>query len=169
MTLITIQEVVVTKTSKGKNSWFNADVTYTDVKQDKEFTKKLISFKNPKVFGVIQKASPGQQYNIEVRKDGDYWEWVAIEDASTADEAPAERAKPAVAATTRSGNWETPEERAARQVYIIRQSSLATAVTLLGPKAKVSDVINVAQQFVDYVLGTEETVETQAVDTEVGE
>ena len=50
-------------------------------------------------------------------------------------------------------NYETKEERAARQVYIIRQSSLATAVDLLGQGASTDTVIETAKVFEAYVLG----------------
>ena len=52
-------------------------------------------------------------------------------------------------------NYETAEERARRQVYIIRQSSLGTAVELLGSGASVADVINTAKQFEAYVFSKE--------------
>lgn len=53
------------------------------------------------------------------------------------------------------GNWETSEERAARQVMIVRQSSLSTAVALFDvnkTKASPQDVVNVARLFEEYVF-----------------
>lgn len=55
--------------------------------------------------------------------------------------------------TTRS-NWETPEERAARQVMIVRQSSLSTAAGL-RPKGSASEVISLAKEFEAFVMGNE--------------
>lgn len=54
------------------------------------------------------------------------------------------------------GNFETPEERAAKQVYIVRQSSLSTAVSLLAAKKKEAtlfEVIDTAKAFEAYVFG----------------
>ena len=54
----------------------------------------------------------------------------------------------------------SPEERAARQVYIIRQSSLsnATAILSVGAKSlKVSDVIATAKELEDFVFGKKKT------------
>ena len=53
---------------------------------------------------------------------------------------------------------ETKEERAARQVYIIRQSSLSTAVELLGQGKSVDEVIKVAKQFETYVFDKSSSV-----------
>lgn len=72
---------------------------------------------------------------------------------------------PAKANSSRSGSsqsnsytqrdYETKEERAARQVSIVRQSSLSNAIATLtvGSKAalKVEEVLEVAQQYVDFV------------------
>lgn len=53
-----------------------------------------------------------------------------------------------------SGTWETSEERARRQVMIVRQSSLSTAVALsqMGEVVSPAEVIEVAKQFEAYVL-----------------
>lgn len=57
-----------------------------------------------------------------------------------------------VPASGGKGNWETSEERAARQVYIVRQSSVSSAIAL-KPKASVSEVIEVAREFEAFVMG----------------
>ena len=61
------------------------------------------------------------------------------------------------------GNWETPEERAARQVMIIRQSSLSNAIAFFNAighkKFTELDVIDLAKNFEAYVLGKEEKVD----------
>jgi hypothetical protein len=64
--------------------------------------------------------------------------------------------KPSKPQPTPRSTYETHEERARRQVYIIRQSSLSTAVaylTLTGKtKSTPEEVIKVADQFANYVL-----------------
>lgn len=65
--------------------------------------------------------------------------------------------KPAAASgnSTRvtGSNYETKEERAARQVYIIRQSSISSAIDLLkDSKPTVEGVLNVAKQFEEYIF-----------------
>lgn len=61
-------------------------------------------------------------------------------------------------------SWETSEERAARQVLIVRQSSIASAVAL-KPKGSVDEVLEVAKAFEAYVMGKEQKV-TQTGDVE---
>jgi hypothetical protein len=83
-----------------------------------------------------------------------YWDWVSIGGDNAVSET-----KPASAASgTRvtGSNYETKEERAQRQILIVRQSSLSSAVELLGPGKSVDDVINVAKQFEAYVFGDTE-------------
>jgi hypothetical protein len=52
--------------------------------------------------------------------------------------------------------YETPEERAKKQIYIVRQSSIGSAIDMLsvGSKSppKVDEVIAVAKQFEEYVF-----------------
>jgi len=58
------------------------------------------------------------------------------------------------------GNWETSDERAARQVMIVKQSSLSNGVAFLAAKYpkgipdefRVGDLIDVARQLEEYVL-----------------
>lgn len=58
------------------------------------------------------------------------------------------------AAGQSKGNWETSEERAARQVMIVRQSSLSTAASL-RPKGSAAEVISLAKEFEAFVMGKE--------------
>jgi hypothetical protein len=53
--------------------------------------------------------------------------------------------------------YETPEERAARQVLIVRQSSISSAVEFaVAHKVKdPQEVIAIAKQFEDYVFGND--------------
>lgn len=153
MKTIKINEIDVQYTKKGKNGWHTATVSYTDESNGKDFSKKLQSFKNPKVFGVIQEASVGDRFDVEDKKEGDFWEWVTIQPASAnAEPVRAKGAAPAAAGATKKGDWETSEERARRQVYIVKQSSIAAAINLLGPSGTVEEVLSVAQKFVDYVF-----------------
>lgn len=62
--------------------------------------------------------------------------------------------------------YETPEERAKKQIYIVRQSSISNAVDLLSVGQKsppdVKAVLEAAKQFEDYVFGTNAQVVTDA-------
>ena len=99
-------------------------------------------------------AKNGRTYqSIEVmyKNNADSVQDVRIsEDAST-------QAKQSAAPTRVTGsNYETKEERADRQVLIVRQSSLSNAVGTLaiaGGKATANDVISLAKLYEGYVLG----------------
>ena len=67
----------------------------------------------------------------------------------------AQETKPATGGRVTGSNYETKEERAQRQVYIIRQSSISSAVELLGTGAKTADVIATAKEFEAYVFAKE--------------
>lgn len=112
--------------------------------------KKLVSFANPDLFKAAKSWTKDQIINVKTVKNDKtgYWDWVGLEGETVAE------SKPTASATRVTGsNYETKEERAARQVYIIRQSSLATAVDLLGQGVSTDTVIETAKVFETYVLG----------------
>jgi hypothetical protein len=149
--LINIVDVGAPNTHAAKNgrSYQSIEVTYKD-EQGQVKNKKIMSFSNPSVFNHIKGLAKGDQINLQTEKDANgYWQWTGIGGDATA----SAQAKPATGGGRVTGsNYETKEERAARQVYIIRQSSLSTAVDLLGTGAKVADVISTAKEFEAYVF-----------------
>lgn len=133
----------------GKYQILTATYKTPDGKQD---AKKLMSFDaNTKdVYKVLSQAQPGDCFSVTSEKVGDYWKWTAISTAGKAVAGPS-----GGRTNTVSRTYETPEERAARQTYIVRQSSIASAIELLkDPKkaASVDDVIATARQFESYVF-----------------
>jgi len=112
--------------------------------------KKLVSFANPDLFKAAKSLTKDQIINVKTVKNDKtgYWDWVGLEG-----EAVATSKESATPTRVTGSNYETKEERAARQVYIIRQSSLATAVDLLGQGASTDTVIETAKVFETYVLG----------------
>lgn len=119
--------------------------------------RKLVSFNHKEVYNLLSKASMGDAFNITLKKGDKYWEWVEAV-AMGKEEVSASAGMPAKGKTS-SGNWETPEERAAKQVYIVRQSSIANAVQYCMASANqvtVEEVIDVAKKFEAYVFSKEE-------------
>lgn len=92
----------------------------------------------------------GDTFTAIAEKNGAYWNWVSIskDKAETA----TSTAKPAA---TSGGNWETPEERKNKQLYIIRQSSITAAIKLLEINGvgtiAINDVTRVADEFVFWI------------------
>lgn len=139
----------------GKGQYQTLEVSYRN-EQGQVQGKKLMSFSNPVVFKDIQGYTKGDRVDVAtVKDDAGYWQWKAI--VKEGEALPkVEGAKPAAGGGKVIGsNYETPEERARRQVYIIRQSSLSTAVELLGQGKPVEDVIATAKKFEAYVFSKE--------------
>lgn len=158
--LINIIDVGAPNTHAAKNgrSYQSMEVTYKD-EQAQTKTKKLMSFSNPSVFTHIKDLSKGDVVNVVTTKDDNgYWQWTSI-----GGDAPAqESSKPAAAGVNRTtgSNYETKEERAARQVYIVRQSSISAAIGALTIGAKsvpTSDaILSLAKEFENHVFAKEE-------------
>lgn len=168
---VTILNVTLT-TATGKNNkpYQVADIAFkNNTFQGKVEGKKITSYSQP-AFGILSVAQPGQTFDIVVEKKNGFNEWVQVQQAAPG-------AVPNVPATVgavggaqqnaaaRQGtasprsNYETPEERAQRQVYIINQSSLTAAVSTLSVGAKSlkpEDVMALAERYRDFVLGTKD-------------
>ncbi len=107
------------------------------------------------VFQKVRGAKVGDKFDIELRKDGEFYNWIGanqiLSDYPEAAAAPA-KGVPAVAKST----YETSEERAARQVFIVRQSSIANAIAFHAStevQPRLEDIIKTAKEFEVYVFG----------------
>lgn len=141
-----------TKTTKNGRTYQEIEVTYKG-ETGQVNNKKLVSFSNPAVFNHIKALAKGDQVDVVTTKDtAGYWQWTGIGNGETK---VAETKTTASSGTRVTGsNYETKEERAQRQVYIIRQSSIANAISLLGQSSDVNNVLQVAKQFEDYIFAT---------------
>lgn len=141
--------------------------------QGKVEGKQLMGFGATKAaHDTLINAQPGETFEIEVKKnDRGYNDWVNAVKPNGAAPAPTNVSTayapnsayppkaPGTQTTTASpkSTYETPEERAKKQVYIVRQSSLSNAIDLLsvGSKASpdVDKVLEVASRFESFVFG----------------
>jgi hypothetical protein len=173
---IQIVNIDVTTKPTAKGSYQMNEVTYKNLSfQGKTETKKIMSFSKVEgeVFKVLANAAKGDVYDIERVKGEQYWEWTTAVKSGTETSAVGTVVSQAVGNSSQQsatpaprGNWETPEERARKQVYIIRQSTLNVASTILTTGAKVppkfEEVVGLAKQFEDYVLrGNDSTEEVK--------
>lgn len=145
----------------AKGSYQLLEVTYKNLSyQGKTESQKILSFTPGTAFKTLSDAQPGSVWEVvKIKNAKGYIEWSSAEPSSnTPDSGPIQAGSdsfPTKSQGTMRSNYETPEERAQRQVYIIRQSSLSAAISTLsvGAKAvKSDDVINLAQEYVDFVL-----------------
>ncbi len=120
---------------------------------------KIFGFGDSKgVFDVASKLQSGEIVEAQfAQNDKGYWQFSSLTPTGTKEAA--DKGNTHSSSSASRGNWETPEERAARQVMIVRQSSLSNAIALFagqapkGHAATPEDVIMVAEQFEAYVLG----------------
>lgn len=178
---ITILNIAkVQKTGPSGKPYDVLDIAYkNDTFQGKVEGKNLMPFgANAGGFNVLKNATTGQTYEITVVKnDKGYNDWTnatqveagAAPSPAQAPQRSSNAAAPAPSAA-RVNTFETPEERAKKQVYIIRQSSLSAAIGTLSPGAKSAlkpaDVIAAAKEYEAYVLDL--NTEPQAADEELG-
>ncbi len=164
---IVIQDFATETITKGRNSYEKGVVTYTFNGANK--TQTLMSFANPAVFKEVKNTPSGTTLIVETTKNDkgyDQWSSVTREGATLA--APAVTGQGSTGAATRvsGSNYETPEERKQRQLFIIRQSSISNAIELLSVGSKVppktTDVLDTAQEFVDFVYGIDAALKPQA-------
>lgn len=151
---------VTTATTKTNKPYEFLEVSFKNQTfQDKPEIKKVMPFGNKDVFDVLKKAVKGDVFTVEREKnDAGFWDWISIqtgENVTMATAATPQKTTPAPAA---KGGWETPEERATKQLYIIRQSCLSQAVSTVAIGAKtappVETILDLAQTYVDFICGT---------------
>jgi len=123
--------------------------------------KNVVSFGNKALYATLSAASKGDVFDVKLNKnDKGYWEFTEAT-KSQGGSSSSQGSKTSATASPKS-TYETPEERAARQVYIIRQSSLSTAVNILSVGAKsvkLDDVLATAKVLEDFVFGKTQTEE----------
>lgn len=144
--------------SKGTRTWQSIVVTFEDKKGKRE--KKLVSYADGYKDFTDLKDFP-VNVNVKVVKEGDFWNWKGIESVSHASEP---QTKSSAATTVQKGNWETVEERAAKQRYIVRQSSIDYALKfceLIGVKPSLDEVTNKASYFESFVFGENQPLEVK--------
>jgi hypothetical protein len=145
-----------TATSKSGKAYQVVEATYKNMSFDgKVETKKHNSYGDKSVFDALKGAKSGDEFTIERKKDdAGYWQWIGIGSGNVPATSSATSSSAPAKAT--GGNWESSEERAKKQVYIVRQSSLGHAVETLKTDKKspsADEVIELAKVYEAYVFG----------------
>ena len=155
-------DIVKAITKTGKPYEF-IDLMYKNKSfQDKVEGKKVMPFGNKEVFETLKNSDKGDVFYIGRTKNADgFWDWDKISQVPNNKETYNEEVghkqqTKAVPAASKSQPWETPEDRAKKQLYIIRQSSLTNAVNTLVGNVNPEDVKSTAQNYIDFVLGLED-------------
>lgn len=163
-----------TSTTKNGRQYQTIEVTYKG-NDGKVANKKLMSFSNPDVFRQAQTWEKGDVVNVATEKDdAGYWQWTKI--LADGEEAPAPTSQSVGASspkattnTTRvtGSNYETKEERALRQLMIVRQSSLSNAVATLathGSPLTPEQVIKLATKYERFVMEGDSSSSSTSID-----
>jgi hypothetical protein len=137
----------------GGGSYPGSRLTYRDEAgaiKDKCLHDNVFKFK-PGLKTQLSNLSTGQHFDMEQIKEGEFLNVQSIVPSNAGGVAVAQESKQAPIASPKN-TYETADERAHKQVYIVRQSSISSAIALL-PKAKVEDILQTAKQFEEYVFG----------------
>lgn len=172
---------LVDATTKGGKPYQVVEVTYKNLSfQGKVESRKIMPFGDTaETAKTLRTATKGDLFEIKVVKNAaGYNDWVSATPAGEGapEAAPAPRAAASggftPATQVAKSTYETPEERAKKQVLIVRQSSLSNAIDFLKISSSdnlvVDDVLKVARQFENYVfdINTKITSPTNELDTE---
>jgi chromosomal replication initiation ATPase DnaA len=144
----------------NKGKWNQVEVTYKNLSTDKIELKNIVSFSNKDVYNTLKDSNKNDIFDVKAEKnDKGYWEWTAV---TVGVDTPEDvTAKKETGGTPYKSTYETPEERALKQVYIIRQSSIASAIALLKNDKKAttsSEVLALAKEFENFVFGNSNTI-----------
>jgi len=147
------------KTSSTGRLYQEIELMYKD-DQGKLASRKIMSF-TTNLYKTVQTLQKGAVVFVQRQKNEKtgYNDWVGISTEGTAPVAQQSTSSSTSAPTRVTGsNYETKEERAARQVMIVRQSSISSAIAAqsIGSKGPLTPdaVIAYAKQLEAYVLGT---------------
>lgn len=156
------------KSGSGTGSYNMLTVTYKSNGRVAE--KKIMSFVNPSVFEGMKGLDKGdvrEVTSVKNEKTG-YWDWTAVGAEGSAPPPSALASSPTATTRVTGSTYETKEERAVKQRYIVRQSSISNAIASLGANLgvlKSKDVIKLAKEYEEYVFGeVSEVVEDQHED-----
>lgn len=143
------------------------EFSYMEGTDEEPKNKKLYKGLDPQAFDAVGRASKGDKLGVELKKDDKgYWRWDHVSNYTQGETAPMQSSARSASAPAGSpargvkyqprGNYETPEERHARQIMIVRQSSLAQAVAYFSSPDKaagtIEHILSTAAEFERWVL-----------------
>ena len=147
----------------GGGTYPGSRLAYRDeagVMKEKGFHNNALKF-NAVLKTQLSNLSVGQAFVMEIEKEGEFWNVKSILPESAVVAAVAQAVTggktntPAPYVSPKS-TYETPEERAKKQLYIVRQSSINAAIAL-GAQGKVLPtvdlILEVAKKFEAHVFG----------------
>lgn len=154
-------EIDVQVAKNGGGSYPGARLAYRDEQgamKEKAFHNNVFKFNAP-LKTQLSNLNVGQGFTMEMQKEGEFWNVKSIMPSNNNIEATSSASNKAVPTASPKSTYETSEERAKKQVYIVRQSSITAALKFAEiNKIKtdsVESLIPYAKAFESYVFGAE--------------
>lgn len=153
----------------GGGSYKGTRIAYRDAEgslKEKNIHSNALKF-NPALKNQLAEIKAGDDITIEMVKEGEFWN---VKNVKKGFAAPVSNGSNVAGASNGNGGavqsprstYETAEERAKKQVYIVRQSSITQALTYFGLIKGIDDtfpttdeILGVASRFEAHVFGTE--------------
>jgi len=164
----------------AKGGYNKLEVSYKNLESNKVEGKLLMSFGlTADVYKALADAKSNDLFQITSEKkpgnDGkEYWTWLKAVQAAPGAMTETKTSATSAGYSAPKSNYETPEERAKKQVYIVKQSSLSNAIALLnadgkntitgGKKYSKEDVFALAQELTDWVFSQEQIKQVSLAD-----
>lgn len=163
-------------TKQNGGSYKGTSLLYRDESgnaKEQNFHNNVLKF-NPAVKSALQDLITGDMFTMVKEKEGEFWNVKSITknagNSGVNGEVNVTAAVSKVTPASKGGStWETAEERARKQVLIVRQSSLSSAVAYAATKKvppTVEEILEVAKAFEGYVF-SEDDVEEPDMDLNV--
>ncbi len=174
---LTSKSGVTTKEGKFK-PYQEIDIEFQDLDDGRAKKKHLVSF-NFKSFDKIVEAGIGSSWQVNTtpsKKDPQYVDWIdatpitveARGEGSNGSANDPAKYTPGEVHKPYKSTYETPEERAKKQVYIVRQSSIGHAIAyceLTKQSLSAFQICDVAKVFEAYVFGVQKPEQNSTIPT----
>ena len=161
-------DIDVQVAKNGGGSYPGSRLTYRDTEsgqvKEKAFHNNVFKF-NAGLKTQLSNLSVGDTFVMVLEKENDFWNCKGItKEGSVSNKptnnTPATNGNKITPVASPKSTYETPEERAKKQVYIVRQSSISAALTYTsqikdyfkGTDNPINEIINIAKQFEHYVF-----------------
>lgn len=176
--ILSAPKVATNPGKKAGSTYQSLEVAYKNLSfGGKVEGRKIMAFgATANAFTVLATAQPGDVFDIDVVKNAaGFNDWTSAKKSSGGSPASSGAGSNSTNVNTKNSTYnatpkstyETPEERAKKQIYIVRQSSISSAIDLLAVGAKSApkreEVVETAKYFESYVFGDGEKVITSEV------
>lgn len=147
----------------AKGSYKMLEIAYKNLDTGKVDSKKVMDFASKAAFEVLKDSKMDEFYTVTSEKNdkSGYWDWTGASastgSAGTGAATKENAAESAGKVSPYKNTYETPEERAQKQIYISRSHGVTEAVAFCIAKKNydIDEMFALAKKITAYVLGTD--------------